>query len=97
MWIATLYQPHILLYNIIMKQEELYEAIGYIRAKVENIELKVNSLDKKFDEGLANIDHRVDKVENIVSKIIGYATGAGAVAGIIIAFGRDYILQIFKS
>lgn len=70
-----------------MKQEELHEAIGYIKAKVE----KVDCIEKKIDK----LDDRIDRVERNVSRIIGYATGAGATAGIVIAFAKDYIKKLF--
>jgi len=71
-----------------MDQDKLNQDIGFIKAKVENIE----KLDKKID----NIDKRLDKVDSAISKIIGYATGAGAVVSLVIVFGKDYISNLLK-
>jgi hypothetical protein len=82
------YLPLILRYNNTMDQDQLNQDIGYIKAKVEGIE----KLEKKID----NLDTRLDRVDKSMSKIIGYATGAGAVVSVIIVFTKDFFTNLLN-
>lgn len=59
------------------KDHQLYEDIGYIKAQVE-----------KIDE----LDSRLRNVEKKVSNILGWASGAGAVAGLAFTFVKDWFV-----
>ena len=59
------------------ENHQLYEDIGYIKAQVEKID---------------TLDERLQKVENRVSNILGWASGAGAVAGVIFTFVKDWFV-----
>jgi hypothetical protein len=37
---------------------------------------------------------KIDRIDNTLSRIIGYSAGAGAIAGIVIAFIKDKVLKI---
>lgn len=57
-------------------QRQVSEDIGYIRAKVESID---------------KINDRLAKVEDKVSHMLGWASGAGAVLGVVGAYIKDWI------
>jgi hypothetical protein len=59
-------------------KRELFEKLGYITAKVEDI---------------PDIKKRLDTVESKVSNILGWASGAGAVFGLAFSFVKDWFTK----
>jgi len=56
---------------------KISEELGYIKARVERI---------------PDIDARLLRVENKVSRILGYASGFGAAAGLTFTFIKEWFL-----
>jgi len=61
---------------------QLLQDIGYIKGKVEKID---------------GIDARVLTIEKRVSRIMGWASGAGAVFGLTFALAKDWIKGVWNS
>ena len=51
------------------------------RATIQDVYVIVNRLEDKLDKRLCDLDHRVDRLENFQSYIVGVAGVIGAIAG----------------
>lgn len=67
-------------------QTKISEDVGYIRAKVERIDI----LEKKMEV----FDKRFDGIEKKISHILGWASGAGAVAGVVFVLIREWFKKL---
>jgi len=69
-----------------MNEDQLYQDLGYIKAKVE----KIDCLEKKID----GLDKRLEGVERKMVWVFGWASGVALAATFVWTYLKDKILRI---
>ena len=70
--------------------------IETIRARVSEILKDVDDFRKETNDEIKTIKEDVGSINVKLASILGYAAGAGAVAGIAIAFLKDWVKKLFE-
>ena len=63
------------------------------RATIREVHDLIQELRKENKEDMNHIIIKVDRIEGKVDRIVGWAAGAGAVAGVAITFIKDFFLK----